>query len=178
MINSDFRFFTDMVDRWVELYARVPGARATVEEVVHEWLEQQLIETVMSAQALKRTGKWSLQELESLPSEAALTATQVCELGRRILSFPFAALSADAAAAWQETYKTSSNAIEFLMARHSQSFRVEAPERRTLPGRLFADDGTPVPGLVLAFLEETLNAEGAKLKVAEGELNELVLRAA
>jgi hypothetical protein len=74
MINSDFRVFTDMVERWSESYAHIPGSKGTVKEVVHEWFEQQLIETVMSAQALKTTGKWSLQELESLWSEAALTA--------------------------------------------------------------------------------------------------------
>jgi hypothetical protein len=74
MINADFRVFTDMVDRWTEAYAHVPGSATTVKEVVHEWFEQQLIEAVMSAQALKGTGKWSLQELEALWSEAALTS--------------------------------------------------------------------------------------------------------
>jgi hypothetical protein len=74
IINADFRVFTDMVERWSATYAHVPGAEGTVKEVVHEWFEQQLIETVMSAQALKNTGKWSLQELESIWSEAALTA--------------------------------------------------------------------------------------------------------
>lgn len=74
LINADFRAFTDMVDRWALAYANAPGARATVKEVVHEWFEQTLIETVMSAQALKRTGKWSLQELGALWTEEALTA--------------------------------------------------------------------------------------------------------
>jgi hypothetical protein len=63
-----------MVDRWCISYQSVPGAEATVKEVVHEWFEQQLIETVMSAQALKSGGKWSIQELEKLWSEEALTA--------------------------------------------------------------------------------------------------------
>ena len=75
LINADFRAFTDMVDRWAQAYVHVPGARATVKEVVHEWFEQTLIETVMSAQALKRTGKWSLQELGALWTEEALTAS-------------------------------------------------------------------------------------------------------
>ena len=74
LINADFRAFTDMVDRWTLSYAAIPGARATVKEVVHEWFEQTLIETVMSAQALKRTGKWSLQEMGALWTEEALTA--------------------------------------------------------------------------------------------------------
>jgi hypothetical protein len=74
MINGDFRVFTDMIDRWTRAYSHVPGARVTIAEVVHEWFEQQLIEAVMSAQALKETGKWSIQELESLWSESALTS--------------------------------------------------------------------------------------------------------
>jgi hypothetical protein len=74
MINADFRVFTDMVERWLHAYSHVPGAKIAVKEVVHEWFEQQLIETVMSAQALKSTGKWSLQELERLWDEEALTA--------------------------------------------------------------------------------------------------------
>lgn len=74
IINTDFRVFTDMVDRWSVAYSHVPGAVMTVKEVVHEWFEQQLVEAVMSARALKSTGKWSLEELESLWSESALTA--------------------------------------------------------------------------------------------------------
>lgn len=75
LINADFRVFTDMVDRWSGIYSHVPGAAATVKEVVHEWFEQQLIEAVMSAQALKGAGRWSLQEMEKLWDEAALTAS-------------------------------------------------------------------------------------------------------
>lgn len=74
MINGDFRVFTDMVDRWKDAYAHVAGSKESIREVVHEWFEQQLVETVMSALALKGTGKWSLQELEQLWSEEALTA--------------------------------------------------------------------------------------------------------
>jgi hypothetical protein len=74
LINADFRVFTDMVERWNHSYAHIPGARATVSEVVHEWFQQQLMEAVMSARALKSTGKWSFEELESLWSEEALTA--------------------------------------------------------------------------------------------------------
>lgn len=74
LINGDFRVFTDMVDRWTQAYVHVPGAKATVKSVVEEWFEQQLIEAVMSAQGLRRTGKWSIVELEKLWSEEALTA--------------------------------------------------------------------------------------------------------
>ena len=74
LINGDFRVFTDMVNRWTQAYARVPGSNATIKGVVEEWFEQQLIETVMSAQGLRRAGKWSIEELEKLWSEEALTA--------------------------------------------------------------------------------------------------------
>jgi hypothetical protein len=74
LINGDFRAFTDMIERWAERYAHVPGGQAVIQDVVREWFEQQLIETVMSALALKQSGKWSMQELGELWSETALTA--------------------------------------------------------------------------------------------------------
>lgn len=42
--------------------------------MTREWFEQQLIETVMSALALKQGGKWSMSELAQLWDETALTA--------------------------------------------------------------------------------------------------------
>jgi hypothetical protein len=63
-----------MIDRWADRYSHVPGCKGTVEEVAREWFEQQLIETVMSALALKQGGKWSMQELAQLWDEVALTA--------------------------------------------------------------------------------------------------------
>ena len=74
LINGDFRAFTDMIDRWTDRYSHVPGSKGAVEEVAREWFEQQLIETVMSALALKQGGKWSMQELAQLWDETALTA--------------------------------------------------------------------------------------------------------
>src|SRR5262249_36292698 len=41
LINADFRAFTDMVDRWVVAYAHVSGAQKVIQEVVHEWFQQQ-----------------------------------------------------------------------------------------------------------------------------------------
>lgn len=73
-INADFRVFVDMVDRWTVAYGDVPGAPETARAVTHEWFTQQLIEAVMSAMALKNSGSWSMQELERLWSEEALTA--------------------------------------------------------------------------------------------------------
>jgi hypothetical protein len=74
LINGDFRAFTDMVDRWVLKY-NVSGSQATViRDTVREWFEQQLVETILSAWALRQTGRWSMQELPELWSESALTA--------------------------------------------------------------------------------------------------------
>lgn len=74
LINADFRAFTDMVDRWADRYDHVPGCRASVEDTTREWFEQQLLETVMSALALKQGGKWSMTELARLWDEHSLTA--------------------------------------------------------------------------------------------------------
>jgi hypothetical protein len=74
IINGDFRVFADMIERWARFYNHIPGVRATVKQTIEEWFQQQLVETVVSAQALKRTGRWSLNELSRLWSEEALTA--------------------------------------------------------------------------------------------------------
>jgi hypothetical protein len=73
-VNGDFRAFTDMVERWENFYKDVPGAAPAVKQVVREWFTQQLMETVMSALALKQGGKWSLEEIKLLWDENALTA--------------------------------------------------------------------------------------------------------
>lgn len=76
-VNADFRVVTDMVERWEQRYASVPGAGGpggAIEQVVREWFEQQLIETVMSAHALRKGGKWSTEEACKLWDENALTA--------------------------------------------------------------------------------------------------------
>lgn len=74
LINADFRAFTDMIERWELKYVDVAGAGHTVREVVREWFEQQLIETIMSAWGLKQGGKWSTEELAALWSPESLTA--------------------------------------------------------------------------------------------------------
>ncbi len=72
--NSDFRVFTDMIARWCKFYSHLPAAEAVVEAVVKEWFQQQLVETVLGALALRKSGNWSEQEVEELWSEAALTS--------------------------------------------------------------------------------------------------------
>ena len=72
--NADFRVFTDMVDRWRKFYSHLPPAQPVVEAVVREWFQQQLVEAVLGALALRKSGNWSEQEVEELWSEAALTS--------------------------------------------------------------------------------------------------------
>jgi len=74
LINGDFRVFTDMMERWKAKYEHAPGSAATVESVVREWFEQQLVETVVSAQALRESSQWTMSDLEDLWTEEALTA--------------------------------------------------------------------------------------------------------
>jgi hypothetical protein len=72
--NADFRVFTDMIVRWRKFYSHIPSAEPVVEAIVKEWFQQQLVETVLGALALRRSGNWSEQEVEELWSEEALTA--------------------------------------------------------------------------------------------------------
>jgi hypothetical protein len=74
MINADFRVFSDLVDRWKKAYAHFPGTQALITDVVHEWFEQELIETVVSALALHKAGGMSIKEVADLWSEDSLTA--------------------------------------------------------------------------------------------------------
>jgi hypothetical protein len=73
-INADFRIFTDMIDRWAERYSHVAGSRDTIVQVVREWFEQALIETVLGAQALQGSSQWPLSDVAKLWDEESLTA--------------------------------------------------------------------------------------------------------
>jgi hypothetical protein len=74
LINGDFRAFTDMVDRWVSKYDATGSQVTVIRDTVREWFEQQLIETILSAWALRHSDRWSMVELPDLWSEPALTA--------------------------------------------------------------------------------------------------------
>ncbi len=63
-----------MVERWAQKYSHAPGARSVIEQVVQEWFEQQLIEAIMGSFALKGSPQWTMQDLEKLWNEEALTA--------------------------------------------------------------------------------------------------------
>jgi len=73
-INADFRVFTDFIARWLKAYPDVPGARDVIEDAVHEWFEQTLIETVVGTKALLGSKEWDVRDLETSLSEEALTA--------------------------------------------------------------------------------------------------------
>jgi hypothetical protein len=74
LINADFRVFNDMIQRWIELYRGIPAAGDTIREVVREWFEQQLIEAVVGAKALKGSPEWAGDGIAALWSQEALTA--------------------------------------------------------------------------------------------------------
>jgi hypothetical protein len=74
LINGDFRVFADAVERWCKRYGHVPGAKPVVEQVVREWFEQQLIETVLGAQSLRGSTLWTTEDLERAWTDEALTA--------------------------------------------------------------------------------------------------------
>ena len=74
-INGDFRVFTDMVERWSKFYAHAPAVRETIQEIVREWFEQQLVETILGLQALKGSKEWDDDQIKSSWSEEALTAS-------------------------------------------------------------------------------------------------------
>jgi hypothetical protein len=74
LANGDFRGFVDMIDRWAKRYDGVAGAREIVQDVVREWFEQQLIESVIGTQALRGSRHWTVQDLDNGWSEESLTA--------------------------------------------------------------------------------------------------------
>ena len=75
LINGDFRVYDDMIERWCKQYSHAPGARPTVQEVVREWFEQALIETVLGVHSLRDARYWTIEEIRDALSEEALTAT-------------------------------------------------------------------------------------------------------
>lgn len=74
LINADFRVFTDMIRRWTKYYSNSAGTAAVVDQVVREWFEQQLVEAVLGAQALRASRHWTSTEIAELWSEETLTA--------------------------------------------------------------------------------------------------------
>lgn len=74
LINGDFRVYTDMIDRWCKTYASAPGARPIVQDVVREWFEQALIETVLGIHALREARYWTMENIRQALSDESLTS--------------------------------------------------------------------------------------------------------
>lgn len=75
LINQDFRVFQDMVSHWLKYFGeRQAGVASVIEDAVHNWFEQSLVETVIGVLALKDSKEWSLEDIDKALSEEALTA--------------------------------------------------------------------------------------------------------
>jgi hypothetical protein len=101
-INADFRVFTDMIRRWSEYFAAVPGAQTVVTEVVREWFEQSLVEAVLSSNALRNSQHWSIENVRQMLAEESLTAVvlprwHIEQSIKRALGSKFGALKGKAA---------------------------------------------------------------------------------
>lgn len=62
-INADFRVFTDMIEFWCRDRGVEPGNQVIV-DIVHDWFEQALVETVIGCQALQGAQRWDPEELD------------------------------------------------------------------------------------------------------------------
>jgi hypothetical protein len=76
LVNADFRVFKDMIARLCKDKDARPsaGLRHVVEEVVHQWFEQALVETVIGVQQLRGSKEWGPEELQRALSPEALTS--------------------------------------------------------------------------------------------------------
>jgi hypothetical protein len=52
-----------------------PVLRDAVEEIVHQWFEQALVETVIGVQQLRGSKEWGPEEIERALSSEALTSS-------------------------------------------------------------------------------------------------------
>jgi hypothetical protein len=76
LVNADFRVFTDMVARLCKEKdtGLGPGLQGIVEEVVHQWFEQALVETVIGVLQMRGSKEWGPEEIERALSPEALTS--------------------------------------------------------------------------------------------------------
>lgn len=77
LINADFRVFTDMIGKLCKEKDGGTGLilKEVVEETVHQWFEQALVETVIGIQQLSGSKEWGRDELERALSPEALTCS-------------------------------------------------------------------------------------------------------
>ena len=76
MLGPARKVFADMESSWTGKpeAAGVPNPCAVVKEVVREWFEQSLIESILGVQQLVGSKEWNNQDLDDALSEEALTA--------------------------------------------------------------------------------------------------------
>jgi hypothetical protein len=74
LVNADFSVFIDMIDRWHKEFGGPDAVRKTVEDVVHNWFEQALVETIIGVQAMRGRREWPIESIKAALSEEALTA--------------------------------------------------------------------------------------------------------
>ena len=76
LVNADFRVFRDMIARLCKEKdtGRGPGLQDVVKEIVHQWFEQALVETVIGVQQLKGSKEWGPEEIDRALSSEALTS--------------------------------------------------------------------------------------------------------
>jgi hypothetical protein len=75
LINADFRVFKDLTTRLCKEKEAGPGRglQDAVEEVVHLWFEQALVETVIGIQQLRGSKEWGPEDIDRALSPEALT---------------------------------------------------------------------------------------------------------
>jgi hypothetical protein len=76
MVNADFRVFTDMIARLCKEKdtGLGPSFQSIVEEVVHQWFEQALVETVIGIQQMRGSKEWGTEEIDKALTPEALTS--------------------------------------------------------------------------------------------------------
>lgn len=101
LVNANFRVFTDMVARLCKEKdtGSGPGLQDAVKEIVHQWFEQALVETVIGIQQLRGSKEWGPEEIDRALSSEALTSAvmqryHVYIACRRELGAKFGKLSA------------------------------------------------------------------------------------
>ena len=75
LLNADFRVYNDMISHFQKEFADVPAILPVIEDTVHQWFEQALVETVMGVQTLMHSQQWSQTDIDSALSSEALTSS-------------------------------------------------------------------------------------------------------
>jgi hypothetical protein len=76
LVNANFRVFTDMISRLLKdkEAGPAPGLQDVVTEIVHQWFEQALVETVIGVQQLRGSKEWGPDEIDRALSPEALNS--------------------------------------------------------------------------------------------------------